>query len=302
MSGTFWWSIAALFLTSLGAITSLLKEKTDEQPERERKRKRIRNVLAVMTGLGFTLGVVQGYRSDVDKKTNETKHKQERDTDAQRIAGLNQSIETQIQNNETQYSRHQQELHRLQDQLSELRKDVATQELRRRMAKLQQQLDKELSPKPKAKLDFTFFQPGAGEREVVSNVYAPVEANVVRFSFSIVNNSNVNAPDVIVWLRICDLCKFHTEPELSVHVPGAPDFERLYRGINLPPQVQWQKLGVEVEIPPKYQRMAVYGKYRCESCELEDWQQLFVTLGRLPDRTFSTPSSPTKKPQKPRKP
>jgi hypothetical protein len=302
MTANFWWSIAALALTSASAITALLKEKPDETPSRERKRRITRNILLALTALGLVIGIRQAHSADADSRKSDEKHRVERETDAQRIAGLTQAIETQTKNNETQYGRHQQELHRLQDQLSDLKKDVATQELRKRMAMLQQQLDKELSPKPKAKLDFTFWQSGAIAREVVTSFYAPVQSNVVQFSFSIVNNSNVSAPDISAWIRICDLCKFHTEPELSAHVPGAPDFERLYKGISLPPQVQWQKLSVEVEVPPKFTGMAVYGKYRCESCEIEDWQKLVVTLGRLPDRTFSTPGSQPKKLQKPHKP
>jgi hypothetical protein len=303
MSANFFWSIAALLLTSTGAIVALLKEKSEEQLNRERRRKFIRNVLLVLTVLGFVIGSHQAYRTDADNRTSEEKHRTERATDAQRIAGLNQAIETQTRNNEAQYERHQQELHRLQDLLNDLKTDVATQELRTRMAKLQSQLDKELAPKPRAKLDFTFWQPVMAEREVLTSVYAPVDNNVVRLSFSIVNNSNVTATDVAAWIHICDLCKFHTEPELSMRVPGAPDYERLYRGISLPPLVQWQKLTVEVEVPPKFGSMLVFGKYRCESCEIEaNWQRLFVTLGRLPDRTFSTPGSQAKKPQKPHKP
>jgi hypothetical protein len=297
------WSVLALLLTSVGAIIALLKEKSEKQSKSERNRKIIRAVLLVLIVLGFMIGVHQAYRTDSDSRASDEKHRTERGIDAQRIAGLNQAIETQTKNNEAQYERHQQELHRLQDLLNELKTDVATQELRKRMATLQSQLDKELAPKPRAKLDFTFWQPGMAEREVLTSVYAPVDDNVVRLSFSIVNNSNVSATDVAAWIHICDLCKFHTEPELSMRVPGAPDYERLYRGISLPPLVQWQKLTVEVEVPPKFGSMLVFGKYRCESCEIEtNWQQLFVTLGRLPDRAFTTPGSQVKKPQKPHKP
>jgi len=248
-------------------------------------------------------GVVLIVFSSVGNKANEVKHAQERDTDKQQIAGLNQAIETQIQNNERQYLRHQQELLALRDQVTDLKKDVATQELRKKMAILQARIDKTLTPRPLAKLQSGFLQTLGTENEIVDEIYAPVDGSVVTFDFTLLNQSKVFAKSVLLWLRICTACKFHKEPAGAQLVPGALPSERLYSGIYLPPGVEWQKMTVEIEVPPAPTgRVEIGTRYRCEECEIEeDYHKMGILLGRVPVPNF-TPPQPSKKPKKPKKP
>jgi len=290
-----WLSIFALAVPSAIAVVSLVKESQERREKGEHPKRWHWYVRFVLTAVGFVAGVILIYLSALSGKSNETRHSQERDSDKQQIAGLNQAIETQIRNNETQYLRHQKELGSLHDQMADLKKDIATQDLRKKMEALQARLDRSLAPKPLAKLETGFWQSGIRD-ELPTEIYAPVDGNIVRFDFTIVNHSDVSAKDVLLWLGICDACKFHTEPQGSQIVPGAPPLERLYRGIYLPPGVGWQKLTVEMEVPPgPANRVEIRTKYRCEDCVIENFQRIYLALGRLPGPTFLQPPPQVKK-------
>src|ERR1700730_14872183 len=76
----------------------------------------VRSLCSNHRGISHRIFLV--YLGKKARKVNENKRERERDARKLQIAGLNQSIEMQTQNNETQYLRHQQELRALQDQVS----------------------------------------------------------------------------------------------------------------------------------------------------------------------------------------
>lgn len=296
MSVSSWLSILALAGTSAIAVVSLIKESQERREKGEDRPRRWHwHVRLTLTAVGFVAGAILIYLSALSSKANETRHNQERDSDKQQIAGLNQAIETQIRNNETQYLRHQKELGSLHDQVADLKKDIATQDLRKKMEALQARLDKSLAPRPLAKLEAGFWESGI-QNDLPTEIYAPLDGNVVSFDFTVANNSDVSAKDVLLWIRICADCKYHREPQGSQNVPGAVPIEREYRGIYLPPGVRWQKLTVEVEVPPSPINQIVIGtRYRCEDCVIEDYQLMYIRLGRLPVPKFGQPSPVKKK-------
>jgi hypothetical protein len=63
----------------------------------------------------------------------------------------------------------------------------------KKIATLEAQLDKSMAPKPKAKLDFSFYENNIKVGEVHKSEYIPVEGEVVPLSFLIENNSPVSA-------------------------------------------------------------------------------------------------------------
>jgi hypothetical protein len=299
MSTGSWLSVAAIALTSAIAVISLIKE-SQEQREKQGGHPRRWHWYArfALTIAGLLTGIFLVYLGESARKVNENKHVQERDADKLQIAGLSQSIETQTQNNETQYLRHQQELRALQDQVSDLKKDIATKELRTRMGTLQARLESALAPKPKAKLECSFWSPGA-QAENLTEIYAPAEGNIVTFSFYIMNRSDVYAKDISLWLRICDDCKFHKEPELSQRVPGSPDSDRLFKNFDLAAGVAFQKITVEMEVPPPFTRAGIGTKYRCADCEIEqEYEHLWINVGRQAVPDFSPHGPQTTKPKK----
>jgi hypothetical protein len=300
MNTSAWLSIVALFVTAASAIVSLVKE---HQERRERNEQNTRqwhwHVRLGLTLLGFFTGVILIVLSARSSKASEDKHVQERAADKQQIAGLSQAVETQIQNNETQYLRHQKELGSLRDQVTDLKKDIATEDLRKKIESLEGRLDKSLAPRPLAKLQSSFWRADL-RNEPIREIYAPVDENVVTFDFTLINYSEVSAGDITLWLRICKDCKYHKEPEGSRLVPGAEPTERLFPNLNLPAGVRWQKLTVEMEIPPNTNRIEVGTRYRCSDCLIEkDYQILAVTPGWLPLPMLAPPQQPKKATKKP---
>lgn len=276
MSGTAWWSILALAVASLSSVISLLKEKRAKHGSRWH-----RYALLTLTLIGFGAGAILIHGADAEAKASEGKHKDERATDQQRIADLKDAIAIQISNNETQYDRNQDQLQGVRKQLADLQTQVATEELRKKMTALQGQLDKALAPTPKAQVEPSFWE-AAVQDQTVSDIYAPVEGNVVSFSLSPFNHSEVDAKNVTFWIRLCDGCKFHTDDQGGfIHITGAPEFEREFRFGDLVSGSRTQKITVQAEVPPGFDRMIVATKYRCDTCLIEkSWQQMSVALGR----------------------
>jgi hypothetical protein len=85
------------------------------------------------------------------------RHKEGRKADQNQIIGLNTSIQNLNHSNQVQYERHQNELRVLNDKLADLKKDIATEDLRKKIQTLQGLLDKSLAPSPKAKLEIGFY-------------------------------------------------------------------------------------------------------------------------------------------------
>jgi hypothetical protein len=277
MSASSWWSIAALFLTSASAFIALLKEKREKRGKRWH-----RNVLFAFTALGLVVGVFLIRQTSKEASASDQQHQRERQKDGEQIASLTQTIEAQTKSNELQYLRNRDEVHRLQDQLTDLEKQVATAELRKKMDALRAQLDKALTPTPKARLQVAFWTDAAGEK-THTETYAPADGDVVAFAIIVLNPSDVNAKAVSLWLRICDGCKFHSEPAGFEHVPGALEIERLFKFGDLPAGTGSQRMNIEIEVPKAGTKVEVATKYRCDNCEIEkDWQPMWVTIGRIP--------------------
>jgi hypothetical protein len=292
MSWSSIWAVVALLFTSIIAVIAIYREKPDDNAEQLLLKRRAKPILYALTGLALFAGVSQIWRTDRENQNNEKKRSQERETDKQQIAGLQQSVGTLKESNQSQYDRNLAELHTLQKQLNDIKIDKASEELRKKIAALEAQLDKSMAPKPKAKLDFSFYENNMKIGEIHKSKYIPVEGEVVPFSFVVENNSPVSATGVSVWVRICLECKFHREPPGSRKVPGAQEFEREYSGIDVPAGVAYQKMDVEIELPRRFNRLPVSFDYRCNECETTgEWQELEVSLGRMPVPGFSTATS-----------
>jgi hypothetical protein len=235
--------------------------------------------------------------SDRKSKDSELRHGNERQADKDQIVGLNTSIQNLNKDEQLQYERHQKELNTLNDKLADLKKDIATEDLRKKIQALQGLLNKSLAPSPKAKLEVGLYEaPGSALR---SEIYAPMEGDHVAVRFSVVNHTDVAAKNVELWVRICDVCKYSNEPVGSAHPAGAEDKERYWGNIQLAQNVQWQTLTLDLEIPSPYTKTFLVAQYRCDACELEkDWRLLSINLGRPSLPRFAPTPLPSKKPRR----
>jgi hypothetical protein len=146
---------------------------------------------------------------------------------------------------------------------------------------LQGQLEKELTPAPKAKLDVSLMANSLTlTGAIVNAAYFVADGNLVHVDLSVRNNSGVNAKNVMFWLRIPQSCKFHSEPSHFEHPAGAPEFERQLRFGDLPVGVNMELIRLDLEVPSDMTSFEFGGKYRCDTCEIEDWQTLRVLIQR----------------------
>jgi hypothetical protein len=296
MNRSSWLAIAALVVTSLVAIIALVREKQEETRDRSTLKRLSKPVLYTLTVVAAIFGIFQIWASE---KEHETEHR----VDSQKVGELTGSVKTLTETNKTQYETNEANLRKVQDQLNEIKVSKATEDLRKKMAVLQGQLDKSLAPKPKAKLQFGFYDSDLKIGEVRLDRYIPAEGGVVSVSFVVENNSEVNAADVTVWIRSCQQCKFHREPPGSIKVSGALDIERIYKISEIQPGVAVNEANVEIELPRWMTRMPVSFDYRCTDCDIEKkWQDLWVSVGQPPTPQFSAPAYAPQKPKKPKKP
>ncbi len=230
--------------------------------------------------LAFILGINQIHRTDADNKKSDEKHKVERDSDKLQIAGLNQTIETEIKNNETQYARHQQELHRLQDQLSDLKKDIATEELRKKMTALQGRLDKALVPTPTAVLEPSFWTIEKFVEPISETTVKLGTANFATVEFYVFNKSDVVALNGGVHLRICMACKFAKEPQEFHKIPGSPDWDRQYDFQHIYPHAGLQKLSADIIPPPGSESFQIEVMAVCDTCPPQEPRKFKVNVHR----------------------
>lgn len=301
MNGSSVLTMVALVVACLVSAFSLFTEKREQEVIIGHTLRRYRKpVLYVFTALTFVFGTWQIWRADKDSRNAEKKHSAEREADGKRISGLQSGITTLTQVNETQYQRNQEQLRGLRDEILKLKLGKLTEQDRAKITSLEAQLDKALAPKPKAVLDFGFYYPDLKQGETRKDLYVTSNGDFIHLPFLVTNVSNVNATGVTIWVRICEVCKFHGEPARSIKAENSPEYDRLYKWPEVAPRVAVGEIVVDLDLPREITRLAVSFQYRCADCVIEDsWKTLWVDVGQLPLSKFSKTAATSKKPIKP---
>lgn len=159
-----------------------------------------------MTFASLLLGILTTSLSDHQNKKAEANHQEERKTDKDQIVALNGSIQNLKESNQVQYERHRKEIGTLNDKLGDLKEDIATEDLRKKIQTLQGLLDQSLAPTPRAMLEVGFYD--GPQYPLRDEFYESVQGEHVTTKVSILNQSDVTAKDVDLWIRICDVCKY----------------------------------------------------------------------------------------------
>jgi len=102
--------------------------------------------------------------------------------------------------------RHRKEIGTLNDKLGDLKEDIATEDLRKKIQTLQGLLDQSLAPTPRAMLEVGFYD--GPQYPLRDEFYESVQGEHVTIKVSILNQSDATAKDVDLWIRICDVCKY----------------------------------------------------------------------------------------------
>jgi hypothetical protein len=128
----------------VAAFTLLTEKKeTEEPPERHRRYRK--PVLYSLTVVAFILGAWQIRNADKENREAESQRTDQHQKDQLKISRLQQSVTTLGKVNDTQYQRNQDELAALRQQLTGIKVGELTAPDRRRMAALEEQLNKAFS-------------------------------------------------------------------------------------------------------------------------------------------------------------
>jgi hypothetical protein len=158
-------------------------------------------------------------------------------------------------------------------QVSDLKADVKTEALQKKLAAVQAELQKSMAPVPKAELAFSFvpFQNGPSPAPAVlakEVTAAPDSGGVVHIEFSVVNMTGVDALDVAANIEICDVCKFAKEPPGLTRLQGMRETMRLLNIPDLHALTTWEPIGLDIIPRPDLSQMKIGFQYRCRTCAL----------------------------------
>jgi hypothetical protein len=210
------------------------------------------------------------------------------------IKRLETAVSIESANNDKQYDRNQKELLGLRDQVSDLKTESATTELRKKITTLEAQLDKSLTPAPKATLVFSFFPfaPSPENANVpvpVTDIAEPLSADgAFHVNVGVANQTEVDAVDGEIVLQICDVCKFTKLPDGFIRHEGQSDqiinmpFVRVLAKTILP------RIALDLTVPSaQYGNINLAMTYRCRTCVIESNRS--IILVRLTRDTLQMP-------------
>jgi len=284
----------ALLLTIVGATLSFLaatfgafKEKHDPTAK-DARRKLIFKWIAI--GI-FIASFVTTFVTSIDSERGKAV------SNAQ-ITSLNKSITTLQDINKIQHQQDLDELRKVNAQLSDLKTDVATVDLRKRMGALQGELDKYLNANPKIELQSGIWT--SQQAPLTSELYIPVEGTHARFDIGLRNGTSTYAKNIEMWLNICTDCGFLSEPKDSQMLAADGPKMRYWREINLAPHIGYNS-AIELDVPRQFTEMRLVLRYACENCLQTTDKMLTLKLGRtglpfLQSPAKKIPRKPARKP------
>lgn len=167
-------------------------------------------------------------------------------------------------------------MQKTQDEISDLKTQVRTEDLQKRLASVQSELQntqKALAPGPKAELTFTFVpwtNPAMGEPiHPATETLLPAEPNgSVHVEFTVLNITPVEAENVSLNVQICDQCTYASEPEGMNKIPGMSDTLRELTLSRLPAMGAFKTISLDIMVPPGIRKFMVGFTYRCTTCVL----------------------------------
>lgn len=265
-----WFYSAAPYLLALGTLAlgvfSLLKDWHSHSPTGRR-------AVAVFLCAVAGLTLIRQYNEDAQRNT-------ERQKQAEAAKRLDGQVAAANEAQKANTAMYLDSFGKLSQKVSDLQTQVKTDELQKRLANVQAELqatEKALAPGPKARLQFTFVpfhNPPANSGDPVrpiTETTLPVDSeHTVHILFSILNLTDVAASDGEITLIICEPCRFAKEPAGFTKLPGENETHRFKTFQNMLPQVSYTEGPIDVIInDDTIQRIAIGFQYRCRTCIVE---------------------------------
>jgi hypothetical protein len=167
-------------------------------------------------------------------------------------------------------------------ELNDLKSKVATESLQKRIATLQEELQKTqqaLAPGPKASLVLSFHPPierGDKVLPVVETVSSRLPDGSVHLVCTIINTTETVAQDVNINFHICDSCVFaKASAAFATKVPAQSNSERDMTIRTVLPKTKIPFF-LDVVPPPDLEHFEIAMIYRCRTCVVETQMQKAV--------------------------
>jgi hypothetical protein len=164
---------------------------------------------------------------------------------------------------------------KMSDQVSDLRTEVKTEALQKKLASVQAELlktQRALEPGPKAELSFTFAPYPNTQSDVaaVTEITLPRnEDGSVHIEFSILNLSAVDAIGAAINVLICNGCQYAKEPQGLSRLAGMGERARFLSIHQLHAKEAYTTVSIDVIPPPVVTTTFTMGiQYRCNTCVL----------------------------------
>jgi len=236
---------------------------------KEYKSSWLRISVSVVFMVVAALSIASLYHDSQEKK--ETKNKAEGD-----MKSLQSEVKTANQAQEDNTRLFLDSFRKMSTQVSDLKADVKTEELQKRLAGVQAELLKNqeaMAPGPKAELIFSFVPfynpPSPGTPTPTKEVTVhPNSYGSVHVEFAIANPTKVDAIDAAIDLQICEQCRYAKEPLNFTRLRGMGEGTRYVNFSDLHALEASEAFNLDVIPPAGVTLMTVGFGYRCRTCTL----------------------------------
>jgi hypothetical protein len=279
-------NILLLILATMTAVAAIGGETWHKEEPRFFKRLTPRGWVSLIC-LVLTLGA--GIGKEILTQQESVKQQQENERLRGNITGLEGQVKAANDAQKENTKLFLGSFKKLSDELGNLRTQAKTEELQKKLATMEAELQKTqkaLAPGPKAVLAFSFLpfiNPSFGSPAHMApamDVTLPVLADgSVHVEFTILNISDVDAVDGELTLEICTGCKFAKEPAGFRKLAGQSDRERVWVFQRILARTVLEIMTMDI-IPPRSAWFLIGMAYRCRTCVLAEGSKAVVRLVR----------------------
>jgi hypothetical protein len=259
------WNYLIPLITSALALMQILK---DWDAHKAPWRRGVVVGAIALLGIG---GMVNAYRSG--QSANEQ---------ASKIVSLTTAVETankaQVENTKVFTGA----LGDFSTKLNKLETNVKTAGLREEADQLRVELAKtqKALTSPRAILKSGIVDSGSEDVRNFTHLMVPL-GKPVSFDIDIQNFGAVAAHSGYLAVRLCDVCKFHSEPPGFTHPRGQPENERTLDFEHIMPATRVQTITLEVDLPDNFSSFIFLLRTVCENCLDSGFQRQTVGVTRL---------------------
>ena len=280
-------SLLGTFVAFMLQLLGQIKDPHDPQAKGAKRKHIVKWMSIPLLIVSLLIGGYSTLKSDNDKAKSTGE-----------IKGLTDSVKTLQTINETQHSQDLAALQKVNDQLAELKTSARTEELRRKMGALQGEIDQYMKANPKTELESGLWV--SQDEPLALEKYISVEGTKASFTVGLRNMTPTYAKNIEMWVTICKICSFASEPTSSLALPENGDKMRYWHNINLAQKVSYNAT-IEVDIPRPYTDMWANVRYTCENCAQTSDKAMRLILGRtglpfLQSPASKIPAKPARKP------